>query len=120
MDDLRKTAMYELLRGKTTNSLPDRLCHAEILKLCRASGDQDTLRYAQELILAMRKSWLLWRIDAQRKWQASGVNNFHDSFEIRERYIAPHVSCFEEYTYQKRAREYNRKRKPELFKRFKS
>ena len=101
-----------LLRGKGTNHYGDRLCHAALLRAYRGRAG---FAYLRRAIMAQRRGWLAWRIGVQRDWQNANRNGHHDSFELRERYIAAHVDSVAEGAYMARARAYNRARKPGLF-----
>ena len=110
-----KSEIESLLSGKNTNCLPDARVHAATLKMVKALGDLDLLDFTRELIMGKRSLWVDRYMDLQRSWQATNVNRFHDSFELRESYIGCHTSAKEEWEFEERARDYNRVRKPTLY-----
>jgi len=115
MDDNRKFAIESLLRGVNTNHFSDALMHGEILRAYKESGDTEAYNFVLALIMQKRKEWGIYIQNLQNKWQYTGKNNHHDSFELRESYIAPHVDYKEESEFEKRAASYNRLRKPEIY-----
>lgn len=112
----RKCILDRILQGKNTNYLADALIHAELLNAYK--HDREAYDYIRKIILEKRRNWLTWRILTQNNWQIKGVNHHHDSFEIRESYIAPHAIHSQESEFKNRARQYNKRRMPSLYKRF--
>lgn len=108
-----KLAIEKMLDGKNTNSYTDRIVHAAILKLTK--NDPELYSFTVNLIMEKRKNWLLWYTKNQNSWQLKSKNRNHDSFEIREKYIAPHVDYPDDTDYEKKQRAYNRIRNPKLY-----
>jgi hypothetical protein len=113
MNETRKMIIDRLVQGKTTNLPGDTLYQAELLRVYKPFPEE--YQYLQSLILSSRREWLNWVTCTQSNWQRKGKNNHHDSFELRESYICPHANPIEEREFEKRARQYNKLRKPELF-----
>lgn len=114
MDNLDEMFVNECLSRFKTNDLKDSLIQAKFLALCK--GNPELYAKAKKTILGHRKDWLAWRFNNQRQWQTTDVNHHHDSFELRESYIAPHNIWSDEEAFESRARNYNKIRKPELYK----
>lgn len=110
----RKYAIEKLLDGANTNSNGDLVVQAEVLRIYKF--DPESYKYVQKLIMEKRSNWLIYYTRNQHNWQCTrSINHFHDSFELREKYIAPHPQWPDDSKYEKRQREFNRKRRPELF-----
>src|SRR3990167_5558206 len=108
-----KQVIDSLLQGRNTNTPGDSMVHAGLLALLRASGNHEGLAYAQQLIMTKRHDWVNCLVRNQRHWQNTrSVNVHHDSFELREKYIAPHMGYSEERAFEIKARAYNRQRRP--------
>jgi hypothetical protein len=113
MNDLKKQIIESLIRNYGTNNFRDSKMQAEIIRLYKYSGDQESLDYARNLIVLMRKNWQITITLWQSEWQSRSKNKFHDSFELREKYITSHVNDENKFIHQ--AREYNKIRRPDLF-----
>lgn len=111
-----KDRMKRLLTNYTSNYLGDSLVQAFLLRLAKSTGDPDLIKYTMSVILDYRREFVGYLFSLQSKWQNKNVNYHHDSFELRESYVAPHILGDDEY--RKRQRQYNKTRKPELFKSF--
>jgi hypothetical protein len=103
-----------LLRGKSTNAISDGLSQARILSIYKGKPEYD---YVKARILEMRNSWIAWRFNAQREWYKNKRHpHNHDSFEMRESYVAPHENNYElERSFTKKARNYMKTVHSELF-----
>ena len=105
--------LERMLDGTSTNDVGDRLIHAELLKLTRP--DPETHAQVQREIMRRRRGWLTWVTTTQSKWGVKGTGVHHDSFELREKYVAPHVDYGSEREFMMAARKYNATRRPDLF-----
>lgn len=109
-------AIDYLLRGCNTNTPFDTAVQAFVLRLFKATEDQAMYGYAQRLIMEKRREWLYWYTKNQAHWQnVKSVNINHDSYAMRESYLAPHTNYMDERAFEARATAYNLKRQPRLY-----
>jgi len=91
----------------------DNAANGALLKVFRP--DPEAHAYVRRTIMRRRRDWLTWLIHRQHDWQSSDRNRHHDSFELREKYIAPHNDFSLERSFMRAARVYNSTRRPDLF-----
>ena len=110
--ELEKQLIEKMLHNFTTNGFCDGLVQSRILKLYK--NNPELYNYTRNLILGYRKNWVSWYFNTQREWQErKSINKNHDSFELREYYIGIHSENSSEFI--KKARNYNRRIRPQLF-----
>jgi len=103
-----------MLRGHTTNSIGDSMVQSRVLAMYKGKPEYEEVK---KLIVAIRENWNGWRFNCQREWSDKRHHpKHHDSFEIRQGYIAPHENNYElEHEFKIKARSYAKTIHPELF-----
>lgn len=113
--NLKETMIIDLmLRGHSTNSITDAMIQSRVLALYK---NKPEFEYAKNKILELRNSWIAWRFNAQREWHKNKHHpKFHDSFQIRQSYVAPHENNYElQKSFNEKARAYAKTIHSELF-----